>query len=160
MILWINDIKQCRRAVSARFVPKVQRFFEMAAPFIAAGLVRHFDPSYHELSTSWIVTNNGSFHIEQIRVTVILNIHEVETSSTAELICRRREFTEMSDHHVFWLSIVTLFDWCHWWTRLYAFVWPNSTALSTGYPCILLCQKPLLNWHPQDLKDLLWPCWT
>ena len=40
------------RAVSARFVPKAQRFFEMATPFIAAGLVRHFDPSYHELSTS------------------------------------------------------------------------------------------------------------
>ncbi len=43
----------------------------------------------------------GSDHIEQIRVTVILNIHEVETSSTVERVRRRREFTEVSDHHVF-----------------------------------------------------------
>jgi len=40
-----------------------------------------------------------SDHIEQIRVTVILN--EVETSSTAEQMCRRREFTEVSDHRDF-----------------------------------------------------------
>ena len=56
--------------------------------------------------------NSGSDHIEQIKVTVILNIHEVETSSTAELVRRRREFTEVSDHRVFWLSTATLFDWC------------------------------------------------
>ncbi len=28
MTLWINDIKLCRRAVSARFVPKVQQFLK------------------------------------------------------------------------------------------------------------------------------------
>ncbi len=43
----------------------------------------------------------GSDYMEQIKMTVILNIDEVETSSMAELVRRRREFTEMSDYHVF-----------------------------------------------------------
>ena len=34
----------------------------------------------------------GFDHIEQIRVTVILNIHEVKTSPTAGRVHRRREF--------------------------------------------------------------------
>ena len=48
-----------------------------------------------------MIKNKAPDHIEQIKVTVILNIHEVETSSTAERVGRRREFTEVSDHRVF-----------------------------------------------------------
>jgi len=46
------------------------------------------------------LTKIGSDHIEQFKVTVILNIHEVETSSTAELVSRRREFI-LSLSHIF-----------------------------------------------------------
>ena len=43
----------------------------------------------------------SSDHMKQIKVTISLNIHEVETSSTTEQLRRRREFTEVSNHRVF-----------------------------------------------------------
>ena len=55
-------------------------------------------------------------------MTVILNIHEVKTSSTAELVRRRREFTEVSDHTLFGYQLLP----CLIGAKFYLSIFPDK----------------------------------